>query len=66
MCNKFKKIDIKNPTCYFLDDIDIKILVPSKFKIDKKSKIYIYIPIHSIGFVTVKDLTYAKINSVNT
>ena len=42
MCNKFKKIDIKNPTCYFLDDIDIKILVPSKFKIDKKSKKYIY------------------------
>ena len=38
MCNKFKKIDIKNTTCYFLDDINIKILVPSKFKIDKKSK----------------------------
>ena len=43
--------------------INIKNLDPNKIKIDEKS--YIYILIYYIEYVTVKDLSYTKINSVN-
>ena len=56
MSNKLKKIDIKNRTYYFLDVmINTKILDPNKMKI------FIY----HIGYVTVKDLSYSKINTAN-
>ena len=64
MSNKFKDIDIKNRTYYFFDDIiNMKNFDPNKIKIDKKS--YKDILIYWIGYVVVKDLKYAKINSVN-
>ena len=38
MGNKFKGIDTKNHTCYFLDDmINIKNIDSNKIKIDKNS-----------------------------
>ena len=59
-----KEINIKNRTYYFLDDmINIKNFDPSLLKIDKKS--YKNIDIYYIGYVTVKDSYYVKINSVN-
>ena len=64
MSNKFKDIDIKNHTYYFFDDIiNIKNFDPNKIKIDEKS--YKTILIYYIGYVTIKDLQYVKINSVN-
>ena len=59
-----KKINIKNQTYYFFDDIiDIKNFDPVLLKIDKKS--YEDIDIYYIGYITVKDSDYVKINSVN-
>ena len=64
MSNKFKEIDLKNHTYYFFDDmINIKNLDPNKIKIYKKSNQSILI--HIIRYVTIKDLIYVKINSVN-
>ena len=64
MINKFKDIDIKNCTyCIFDDMANIKILNPNKIKTDKKS--YKNILIYYIGYVTVKELRYAKIINVN-
>ena len=64
MSNKFKDIDIKNHTYYFFHDIiNIKNFDPNKIKIDEKS--YKTILIYYIGYVTIKDLQYVKINSVN-
>ena len=64
MSNKFKDIDIKNHTYYFFNDIiNIKNFDPNKIKIDEKS--YKTILIYYIGYVTIKDLQYVKINSVN-
>ena len=64
MSNKFKDVDIKNHTYYFFDDIiNIKNFDPNKIKIDEKS--YKTILIYYIGYVTIKDLQYVKINSVN-
>ena len=64
MSNKFKDISIKNQTHYFFDDI-IKITKfdPNSIKIDEKS--YKDILIHYVGYVTIKDSKYVKINSVN-
>ena len=64
MSNKFKDISIKNQTYYFFDDI-IKITKfdPNSIKIDEKS--YKDILIHYVGYVTIKDSKYVKINSVN-
>ena len=63
MSNKVKDIETKNLTYYFLDDIiNIKIL-SSNIKIDEKS--YKNILIYYIGYVTIKDSRYVKINSVN-
>ena len=64
MNNKIKDIDIKNHTYYFFDDIiNIKIFDPDKVTIDEK--LYKSILICYTGYVTIKDLKYVKINSVN-
>ena len=64
MSNKVKDIDIKNRTYYFFNYINnIKIFDPNNIKIDKKS--YKNILIYYIGYVTIKDSKYVKINSVN-
>ena len=59
-----KQINIKNRTYYFFDDmINIKDFIPSLIKIDKKS--YKNIDIYHIGYVTMKDSDFVKINGVN-
>ena len=64
MRNKVKDIDIKNQTYYFFNDIiNIKSFDPNNIKIDEKS--YKDIPIYYIGYVTIRDSKYVKINSVN-
>ena len=57
-----KEINIKNRTYYFFDDmINIKDFDPNLLKIDKKS--YKNIDIYYIGYITVKDSGYVKVNS---
>ena len=64
MSNKVKDISIKNHTYYFFDDIiNIKNFDPNKIKIDEKS--YKNVLIYFIEYVTIKDLKYVKINSVD-
>ena len=64
MSNIIKDINIKNHTYYFFDDIiNIKDIDPNNIKIDEKS--YKNILIYYIGYVTIKDLKYVKVNSVN-
>ena len=64
MINKVKDIDMKNHTYYFSNDtINIKNFDPNNFKKDKKS--YKNILIYYIGYVTITDLKYVKLNSVN-
>ena len=63
MSNKVKYIDIKNQTYYFFNIINIKNFDPGKIKIGEKS--YKNIFIYYIGYVTIKDLKYVKLNSVN-
>ena len=64
MSNKVKDISIKNHTCYFSNDtIKIKIFDPNNTKIDENS--YKNIIIYHIGYVTIRDSKYVKINSVN-
>ena len=59
-----KEMNIKNRTCYFFDDmINIEDFDPNLLKIDKKS--YKNIDIYYIGYITVKDSYYVKINGVN-
>ena len=59
-----KEKNIRNRTyCFFDDMINIKDFYSNLLKIDKKScKI---IDIYYIGYITVKDSDYVKINSVN-
>ena len=65
MNNKFNDIDIKSHTYYFFNYIfNIKYFDPNNTKIDEKS--YKTILIYYIKYVTIKDLKYVKINSVNT
>ena len=53
-----------NQTYYFFDDvINIKVFNPSLLKIDKMS--YKNIGIYYIGYITMKNSDYVKINSVN-
>ena len=60
-----KEINIKNGTYYFFDDkINIKIFDPNLLKVDKKSRKKI--DFFYIGYITIKDSEYVKINSVNT
>ena len=59
-----REINIKNQTYYFFNDmINIKDFDPNLLKLDKKS--YKNIDIYCIGYITVKDSHYVKINSVN-
>ena len=64
MSNKIKDIRIKRRTYYFFDDItNIKNFDPNDINIDEKS--YKDIHIYFIGYVTIKDSKFLKINSVN-
>ena len=63
MKNKAKDIDIKHPTYYFFYDINIKSFDPNNIKIDEKSNKNILI--YYVGYVTIKNPKYVKINSVN-
>ena len=64
MNNKVKDIDIKTRSyCFFDDIINIKNFDQNNIKIDEKS--YKDILIYYIGYVTIKDLKYEKIYSVN-
>ena len=59
-----KEINIKYWTYYFFDDmINIKGFDSNLLKINKKSDKNI--DIYYIGYITMKDSDYAKINSVN-
>ena len=59
-----KEVKIKYRTYYFFDDmINIKDFDSNLLKIDKKS--YKNIDIYYIGYITMKDSDYVKINSVN-
>ena len=59
-----KGINIKNPTyCFFDDIINIKSSDSDLLKIYKKS--YKNIDISYIGYITMKNFDYVKINSVN-
>ena len=59
-----KEINIKNRTYYFFNDmINIKDFDPNLLKIDKNS--YKNIDIYYIGYMTIKDFDYVKVNSVN-
>ena len=60
MSNKFRDIDIKNRTYDFFDNINIKNFDPNK--IDENSY---NILTYYIGYVTIKDLKYVKITSIN-
>ena len=64
MSNKIKDINIKNHTYYFFDNIiNIKNFDRNNIKIDGKS--HKNILIYYIGYVTIKDSKYVKINSEN-
>ena len=64
MRKKFKDIVIKSHTCYFFDDIiSTKSFDPNKINIYEKS--HKNILICYTGHVTIKNLEYVKINSVN-
>ena len=59
-----KEINIKNRTYYFFDDmIKITDFNPDSLKIDKKSNTDT--DIYYIGYITMKNFDYVKINSVN-
>ena len=64
MSKKIKDVDIKTHTYYFFDDIfSTKNFDPNNIKIDENS--YKNIFIYYIGYVTIKDSKYVKINGVN-
>ena len=64
MSNKIKDIDTKKHTYYFFNNIiNIKNFDLNNIKIDEKS--YKNTLIYYIGYGTIKDLKYLKINSVN-
>ena len=64
MSNTFKDINIKNYRYSFVNDIiNQKNFDPNNIKIDEKS--YKNIFVYYIGYVTIKDSKYIKINSVN-
>ena len=59
-----KEINIKSRTYYLFDDmINIKNYDPNQIKIDKKP--YKNTVIYYIGYITIKNLSYVRINSVN-
>ena len=60
-----KEINIKTQAYYFYDDrINIKDFDSNLIKIDKKT--YKNINIYYIGYITIRDSNYVKINSVNS
>ena len=61
MSYKFKDIDIKNRT--YFDIINIKFFDPNQIKTGETW--YKNILIYYIGYVTIKDSKYLKIDSVN-
>ena len=64
MSNKGKDIDVKSRTYYFFDDIiNTKNFDLNNIEINEKS--YENILIYYIGYVTIKDYKYLKINSIN-
>ena len=64
MSNIVKDVSIKNCKYYFFNDItNIKFFDLNNIKVDEKS--YKNILIYCIGYVTIKDSKYVKINSVN-
>ena len=64
MNNKIKYTSILSHTYYFFDDIiNIKNVDPNNIEIDEKSQKSI--PIYYIGYITIKDSKYIKINNVN-
>ena len=64
MSNKAKNLDIKNHAYYFSNDIiNLKNFDLNNIKIDEKSCKDILI--YDIGYVTIKDSKYVKINTVN-
>ena len=64
MIHEVKHISIKTHTYYFFDNIiNTKDFDSNNIKIDKKS--YQNILIDYIGYVTIKDSEYVKINTVN-
>ena len=64
MSNKVKDIDIKKQTYYFFNDI-INIKNFDSDKIEIYEKPYKNIFICYAGYMTIKDLKYVKINSIN-
>ena len=64
MSNKDKDIDTNNCIYYFFNDIiNLKNFDRNSIKIDEKS--YKNIFTYYIAYVTIKDLKYVKVNSVN-
>ena len=64
MSNKVKDVSIKNYTYYFFNDlINIENFEPNNINIDEKS--YKNTLIYYIGYVTIKDSKYVKVNNVN-
>ena len=64
MSSEVKETDIKNQTyCFFDDTNNVKNFYLNNIKIDEKS--YKNILIYYIGYVTIKNLKYVKIKSVN-
>ena len=69
MSNKFKGINIRNHTCYFFffffffNIIKKLNFYPNNVKTDEKSSKNILI--YYIGYATIKDSKYAKINNAN-
>ena len=62
--SRIKEINVKTCTYYFFNDIiNIKNFDPYQIKIDKKSNKTIVI--YYIGYTTIKNLSYVKVNSVN-
>ena len=64
MSNKVNDVDTKNCTYYIFNHIiNIENIVPNNIKIDKKP--YKNILIYYIGYATIEDSKYVKLNSVN-
>ena len=64
MSNKVRYLSIKNHAYYFFNNItNIKNFDPNNIKIDKKS--YKKIILYFIGYATIKDSKYVKINIIN-
>ena len=64
MSDKIKNIDIENRIYHFFNDmVNIENFDRNNIKLDQKT--YKNISIYYIGYVTIKDLKYLKVYSVN-